>query len=34
VAGPVSVRYAWSPEPSTANLYNRAGFPALPFASP
>ncbi|MGB2821575.1 MAG: hypothetical protein WBF17_11375, partial [Phycisphaerae bacterium] len=34
LAKPVSVRYAWSPEPSAANLYNRAGFPALPFASP
>jgi sialate O-acetylesterase len=29
---PAAVRYAWSPEPTAANLYNRNGFPALPFA--
>ena len=33
VPGPVAVRYAWAPAPAAANLYNRAGFPALPFAS-
>ena len=31
VARPAVVRYAWSPAPSAANLYNRNGFPALPF---
>ncbi|MHC4252662.1 MAG: hypothetical protein ACYS9X_26390 [Planctomycetota bacterium] len=31
IARPVAVRYAWSPGPSAANLYNRDGFPALPF---
>jgi len=30
---PVAVRYAWTPEPTGASLYNRDGFPALPFAS-
>ncbi len=30
---PVAVRYAWSWQPHTANLYNREGFAALPFAS-
>jgi sialate O-acetylesterase len=30
-ANPVSVRYAWAPRPKQANLYNQAGFPALPF---
>jgi len=30
-AKPVSVRYAWAPRPKQANLYNQAGFPALPF---
>ena len=34
VAGPAAVRYAWTPAPTSANLYNRAGFPALPFAAP
>ncbi len=27
-----SVRYAWAPNPTAANLYNRAGLPASPFA--
>lgn len=31
VANPVSVRYAWEPRPKRANLYNQAGFAALPF---
>jgi hypothetical protein len=31
VEKPTAVRYAWTPEPKTANLYNREGFPALPF---
>jgi len=26
-----AVRYAWAPRPFQANLYNREGFPALPF---
>jgi len=30
-AKPVAVRYAWAPRPKQANLYNQAGFPALPF---
>ncbi len=30
VANPVAVRYAWEPRPKQANLYNQAGFPALP----
>ena len=34
VAKPVAARYAWTPEPTKANLYNRDGFPALPFQSP
>jgi len=33
VAKPLAVRYAWTSEPSQANLYNRDGFPALPFES-
>jgi len=28
---PLAVRYAWAPEPTGANLYNRAGLAALPF---
>jgi len=28
---PVAVRYAWADDPNTANLYNGAGFPAVPF---
>jgi sialate O-acetylesterase len=31
VAKPVAVRYAYSWNPSGANLYNRAGLPACPF---
>ena len=31
VEKPVAIRYAWTPEPNKANLYNREGFPALPF---
>lgn len=34
VARPKAVRYAWAPQPAQANLYNRAGFPALPFSAP
>ena len=34
VARPAAVRYAWAPVPRNATLYNRAGFPALPFAAP
>lgn len=34
VQRPIAVRYAWSPEPTTANLYSRNGFPTLPFAAP
>ncbi len=32
VAEPVGVRYAYSASPVSANLYNRAGLPAAPFA--
>ena len=32
VAVPVGVRYAWQSNP-TCNLYNKAGFPAVPFRS-
>ncbi len=31
VKQPVAVRYAWADDASEANLYNGAGFPALPF---
>lgn len=31
VAAPVAVRYAWADDAGDANLYNREGFPALPF---
>jgi len=31
VSEPVNVRYAWSMNPDTANLYNGAGLPADPF---
>jgi len=34
VTQPVSVRYAWSNNPVRANLYNRAGLPAVPFRYP
>ncbi|NQU20898.1 MAG: hypothetical protein HQ567_06410 [Candidatus Nealsonbacteria bacterium] len=30
-ADPLAVRYAWEPRPKQANLYNQAGFAALPF---
>ncbi|MDR2499441.1 MAG: family 43 glycosylhydrolase [Tannerellaceae bacterium] len=33
VSQPVSVRYAWANNPSTANLYNSEGLPASPFQS-
>ena len=32
VAEPVAVRYAWQNNPN-CNLYNKAGFPAVPFTS-
>jgi sialate O-acetylesterase len=32
VPEPVAVRYAWTNAP-TANLYNKAGLPAVPFRS-
>jgi sialate O-acetylesterase len=31
VPSPVAIRYAWSNNPSDANLYNIEGFPAAPF---
>jgi sialate O-acetylesterase len=31
VAKPVYVRYAWASAPLQANLYNKEGFPAVPF---
>ena len=31
VPSPVAVRYAYSSNPTGANLYNRAGLPASPF---
>ncbi len=31
VKEPVAVRYAWADNPSSANLYNKEGFPAFPF---
>ena len=31
VSNPTVVRYAWSDNPETANLYNEAGLPATPF---
>ena len=33
VAEPTAVRYAWQPYPKEADLYNRAGFAALPFST-
>jgi len=34
VENPTGVRYAWTAEPGEADLYNRDGFPALPFTAP
>lgn len=31
VADPVAVRFAWSDNPEDANLFNKEGFPAVPF---
>jgi sialate O-acetylesterase len=31
VSNPVALRYAWSNNPSDANLYNKEGLPAAPF---
>ena len=31
VAVPVVVRYAWADDVGNANLYNKEGFPAVPF---
>jgi sialate O-acetylesterase len=31
VAAPVAVRYAWANDAGDANLYNKEGFPAVPF---
>ncbi|WP_420149418.1 sialate O-acetylesterase [Spirosoma sp.] len=31
VAAPVAVRYGWADDNSDVNLYNREGFPAVPF---
>ena len=31
VAAPVAVRYAWADDMPEANLYNKEGFPAVPF---
>ncbi|WP_207532747.1 sialate O-acetylesterase [Desertivirga arenae] len=31
VASPVAVRYAWADDAGDANLYNKEGFPAVPF---
>ncbi len=30
---PVAVRYAWADDPEDANLYNKEGLPASPFAT-
>ncbi len=31
VKDPVAVRYAWSSNPGTLNLYNKEGLPVVPF---
>ncbi|MEJ7645151.1 MAG: sialate O-acetylesterase [Chryseolinea sp.] len=31
VASPVAVRFAWADNPDDANLFNKEGFPAIPF---
>ena len=31
VANPIAVRYAWSDNPGTIDLYNKSGLPAVPF---
>lgn len=31
VSNPVALRYAWSNNPSDANLYSKYGLPATPF---
>lgn len=31
VANPVAVRYGWADENGELNLYNKEGFPAVPF---
>jgi sialate O-acetylesterase len=33
VGDPVAVRYGWADYPADCNLYNKAGFPAVPFRS-
>ncbi|HTF19107.1 MAG TPA: sialate O-acetylesterase [Chryseolinea sp.] len=33
VQAPVAVRFAWADNPEDANLFNRDGFPAVPFRS-
>jgi sialate O-acetylesterase len=33
VKNPISVRYAWADNPEEANLYNKEGLPASPFAT-
>ena len=33
VTNPVAVRFAWADNPEDANLFNKEGFPAVPFRS-